>query len=89
MKFTLKIKREWLKALKSGKYIQLQHSFVDHISENATQHCCLAVLGEISNKGKYPICISSCTSGILIEANDIISKDFVHQQTYRFCTASY
>lgn len=42
-KFTQEIKDKWLKALKSGEYIQGFHRLVD--STNST-YCCIGVLGD-------------------------------------------
>lgn len=42
--FTKQIKKEWLEALKSGKYIQL---FNDFANSARNEYCCIAVLDEV------------------------------------------
>lgn len=79
-KFTEEVKTEWLKALKSGKYIQTS-SFLEHKGAN----CCLGVLGVIhpglnnnlsSHNEKSPYeyinkCFEGLTENLICDTNDI------------------
>ena len=52
MKFTQEIKDKWIAGMKSGKFIQGQGSLVVNPDcarnrSGKTEHCCLAVLGEV------------------------------------------
>ena len=44
-----KIKKKWLKALRSGEYAQCKKVLVNNIDE----FCCLGVLCDISDKGEW------------------------------------
>lgn len=47
IKFTQEIKDKWLKALKSGKYIQTDTQLERWDFDNKKLHCCIGVLGDI------------------------------------------
>ena len=80
LRFTQKIKDNWLKALKSGDYNKNQAGL---INKDRTRHCCLAVLSEIHQEAEFPYKFLNNTIGVqitgdLCEANDVknpISKD--------------
>lgn len=71
MKFTKKIKEDWLNALKSGKFKQ---GFGELVSGD--RHCCIGVLGEIHPKLK--------ASGFDMEEQNLLNDTEDEENPYGF-----
>ena len=42
------IKRKWVEALRSGRYVQLQGGYIRDPRPESNRHCCLGVLCEVA-----------------------------------------
>jgi hypothetical protein len=78
------LKRDWIDALRSGKYRQTQNAYADFINERVSYYCCLGVervlaVGKWDNVTPYEAgdmsfeCQGSC-----IRLNDDEGRDFLY-----------
>lgn len=94
-KFTQEVKDDWLKALKSGKYIQARGNLYNSVQEpeyNKKGHCCIGVLGvihpKLSNEGNYkkdPYNFLNSTIGVKKTADLYLIND----RSYDFNKSDY
>ena len=80
MGFTKQVKANWIKALESGEYTQLQNGYTDN-HETPTKHCCLAVYDTVNRAAGTSLTWASIDAegndfSELIKKNDVAIKNF-------------
>ena len=78
MKFPKQLKNKWVKALRSGKYVQTQGVLKERLpGNNKYAHCCLGVLGELCGVTSMTGSQSILIKGLGLKGITKVPKDFL------------